>query len=69
MLYRDLNALLDGSSSSREYFLSLPAELQMDLHRHPTLISSAQDLRHFAGIFSRLRYGRQFPHDGPFPAP
>ena len=56
MQYRDLNELIKESRSSRKYFLSLPAELQMRLHEQNEYIRSAHQLRSAAelvGIYDR----------------
>lgn len=37
--------LLNGSSSTRQYFLSLSAETQLILHKYNEYIRSAQELR------------------------
>ena len=47
MLYTDLNALLDGSSSTRGYFLSLPVDM------HGALIHTAQDLHRMVLLKAR----------------
>ena len=53
MLYTDLNALLDGSSSTRGYFLSLPVDMQLELHQHGALIHTAQDLNRMVLLKAR----------------
>lgn len=45
MAYQDLHELLQQSSSSRAFFLSLPVEAQVALHRQGSAIRSAADLR------------------------
>ncbi len=45
MQYTDLNDLVMKSSSTRKYFLSLPVEIQMQLHEHNKFIHSAAQLR------------------------
>lgn len=64
MAYTDLNALLAGSSSSRSYFLSLPVELQMQLHRREELIHAAEDLHRVALLLARQREWDR-PWNGP----
>lgn len=44
MQYKNLNDLLLQSSSSKQYFLSLPVELQLTLHEHSNYIHSACEL-------------------------
>lgn len=43
--YGNLNELIYHSSSSRNYFLSLPPEIQIKLHEHENYIHTAADLR------------------------
>ena len=45
MQYKNLHALIEGSSSSRSFFLSLPVELQLKLHEQNDYIHTALDLR------------------------
>jgi len=49
----DLSGLIDRSSSTRKYFLSLPAETQMLLHRSGGEIRSAADLRRYVDLLQR----------------
>ncbi len=44
MKYSNLNALIKNSKSSREFFLSLPVNMQMQLHEHSPYIHSAAEL-------------------------
>lgn len=44
MPYADLHELLEKSSSSRRYFLTLPVEWQMQLHDQNACIHSAAQL-------------------------
>lgn len=53
MAYHDLSALLDGSSSSRSYFLSLPVKMQLQLHQREALIHTAEDLHRLVLLLSR----------------
>ncbi|MGI6255668.1 MAG: hypothetical protein ACOYJZ_08550 [Acutalibacter sp.] len=53
MSYHDLHALLDSSSSTREYFLSLPIDLQIKLHQKKELVHTADDLHRLALILRR----------------
>ncbi len=46
MKYSNLKALLDDSSSSRSYFLSLPPKVRTALHEQGESIHSAEEL-HF----------------------
>lgn len=45
MRYRDLHELIQGSQSSRAFFLSLPVEIQCKLHEHNAYVHSAAELR------------------------
>lgn len=49
----DLFGLIDRSSSTRDYFLSLPVETQMLLHRSGGEIRSAADLRRYVDLLER----------------
>lgn len=44
MRYDSLQQMLQSSSSSRRYFLSLSQDMQMALHQHGPYIHTAQDL-------------------------
>ncbi len=44
MYYENLQQLIRNSNSTRRYFLSLPVEVQMDLHGLDADIHSAQEL-------------------------
>lgn len=48
MRYRDLHELIQNSQSSRAFFLSLPVEIQCQLHEHNACIHSAVELRNRA---------------------
>lgn len=53
MAYHDLSALLDGSPSSRSYFLSLPVKMQLQLHQREELIHTSEDLHRLVLLLSR----------------
>ncbi len=55
MLYNSLHHLLNRSSSSRAFFLSLPVETQMILHKENFHIHTQLQLRHKAEIVEQLR--------------
>lgn len=57
MRYENLNQLLQKSSSSRKYFLSLPVCLQMELHRQDNDIHTAAELHRRADLMET--YNRQ----------
>ena len=44
MRYENLNQLVRESSSTRRYFLSLPVEIQIELHEHNDYIHTAAEL-------------------------
>lgn len=48
LLYSNLHDLISGSKSSREYFLSLPVDTQIELHKQNGYIHSAADLHNYA---------------------
>lgn len=54
MLYNSLHHLISRSSSSREFFLSLPVEVQMVLHKDNFFIHTQLDLRRKAEIAAAL---------------
>lgn len=47
MRYANLHQLLQNSSSTRQYFLSLPVTTQLALHQHNEHIHTASELRHY----------------------
>lgn len=49
----DLSGLIDHSSSTRQYFLSLPVETQMLLHQSGREIRNAQQLRRYVDLLER----------------
>lgn len=60
--YENLNQLLHKSSSSRQYFLSLPVDTQIKLHEYSGYIHTADELhRHTDAI---LKYERQVQISG-----
>ena len=54
MAYHNLSALLDGSPSSRSYFLSLPVKMQLQLHQREELIHTAEDLHRLVLLLSLI---------------
>lgn len=50
MKYKDLQDLISHSSTTREYFLSLPVSLQLALHEYNSTIHTAADLHLNADI-------------------
>lgn len=55
MKYSNLNALINGSKSSRDFFLSLPVSMQMKLHEHSPYIHSAAELHNTVYIIQNAR--------------
>ncbi len=56
MRYDTLHDLINSSSSTRRYFLSLPVEMQMSLHEHNTYIHTAEELHHTVGVIENYEY-------------
>ena len=48
MKYNNLHDLITGSSSSRRYFLTLPVDMQLKLHRDSDNIHTAEELHRLA---------------------
>lgn len=48
MKYRNLQDLILHSSTTRQYFLSLPVPLQLALHEQNSYIRTAADLHFYA---------------------
>lgn len=57
MRYENLNQLIHESSSSRQYFLSLPVSMQFKLHEHNDHIHTADELHRRTDAI--LKYDRQ----------
>lgn len=56
MRYNDLNDLINFSSSSRRFFLSLPVKLQISLHEFNDYIHTAEELHQKAGELENYKY-------------
>lgn len=56
MSYKNLNALLSYSTSSRQYFLSLPVELQLQLHQYNDSIYTLQQLHQYAYLLDQKNH-------------
>ena len=50
MRYKNLSQLLEKNTSSKQYFLSLPIGMQMELRGHGEAIHSADDLHQFSAL-------------------
>lgn len=62
MPYENLNRLIQGSSSARRYFLSLPVELQLALHEHNDYVHSAAELHN--RVYAVEAYRKQLALSG-----
>ncbi|MBQ8648785.1 MAG: hypothetical protein IJ470_01790 [Clostridia bacterium] len=56
MRYSNLHDLINSSSSTRKYFLSLPVNMQISLHEHNDYIHTAAELHRMAGIIENYEH-------------
>ena len=56
MQYDNLHDLIYNSSSTRKYFLSLPVEMQMSLHKHSDYIHTSHELHQMVGVIENYEY-------------
>lgn len=56
MRYSNLNELVHSSRSSREYFFSLPVEMQMALGEHRNYIHTAEELHQRVYLIKKLEH-------------
>lgn len=49
---KDLHSLINNSVSSRQYFMSLPVQMQINLHTYNSSIRTQQDLRRYASVLA-----------------
>lgn len=61
MAYDNLHALICASSSSRQYLLSLPVSVQMELHQQNAYIHTLYELRRNAESIMRRPQEKNFP--------
>ena len=61
MRYKNLSQLLAKNSDSKQYFLSLPIGIQMELRGHGEAIHSATDLHQFSTLLKA--HGVPIHHD------
>lgn len=54
MKYKDLQDLISHSTTTRQYFLSLPVSLQLVLHKYNSYIHTAAELHLKADIIRSL---------------
>lgn len=59
--YKNLSQLLEKSNSSKQYFLSLPIGMQMELRGHGEAIHSAADLHQLSALMET--HGVPVHHD------
>ena len=62
MLYNSLNDLINSSSSTRQYFVSLPIEMQMTLHKHDKYIHTAEDLHRAVAVMENYEHHCKLGH-------
>lgn len=55
MKYIDLQDLIFHSSTTRQYFLSLPVSLQRTLHKHNPYIHTAAELHLWADMLQKAK--------------
>lgn len=53
MYYENLHTLIQRSSSTRQYFLSLPVAMQVALHEYNDYIHTAQELRQSVEVVTK----------------
>ena len=63
MQYSNLQQLLQGSSSARRYFCSLPVSLQVQLHHQGQWIHTAEQLHRNAFIDQRIQQLSRSPRE------
>lgn len=56
MRYKNLHDLINNSSSTRQYFLSLPSKMQMSLHEHNNYIHTAHELHRRVVMIKDFEY-------------
>ena len=63
MQYSNLQQLLQGSSSARRYFCSLPVSLQVQLHHQGQWIHTAEQLHRNAFMDQRIQQLSRSPRE------
>lgn len=53
MQFHDLKQLLQNSSSSRRYFLTLPVELQLEIHQYNHHIHNLHQLHQYVDYLKK----------------
>ena len=64
MQYNNLTQLLSDCPVSRGYFLNLPVEMQLELHKYNDNIRTSGELR---DMVESLNYDRHYDSIGAFP--
>ena len=54
IILQNLHELLNKSSSTRKYFLSLPVEVQMDVHQFNDTIKTAEQLHRYVDTANKI---------------
>ena len=64
MDYNSLTQLLSESSDSRSFFLNLPVDIQLELHKYNDSIRTSADLKKKAETLgAKGSYDARFPHE------
>lgn len=53
-MYRDLHELLMCSDSTRQYFMKLPVNVQLTVHRQNDEIKTAEDLHQYVDHMTKI---------------
>lgn len=62
MKYADLQDLINHSSSTRQYFLTLPVPLQLVLHKYGSYIHTAADVHFYADSLQKNEMAKSYDH-------
>lgn len=64
MDYNSLTQLLSESSDSRSYFMNLPNDIQLELHKYNDSIRTSAELKKKAETLgANENYDARFPHE------
>ena len=64
MEYKNLTELLSECSDSRGYFMNLPVEMQLELHKYNDSVRNSRELR---DMTEKLNYEKHYGAMGSFP--
>ncbi len=64
MQYNNLTQLLSESTDSRRYFMNLPVEMQLELHKYNDSVRTSRELR---DMVETLNSGNRYSAIGNFP--